>query len=83
MGQTNPQHLTQQGNTAEAEACSITSGQKPIPKGHPHFIDPVEEEKLVCLVEAMQTMKLAVYNTLFYLVNKASLSVLVQALEGL
>ena len=47
-------------------------GQRPGKKGRQLYIDKAEEEKLVSLVEAMSTMKIAVYkSTLMYVANQA------------
>eukprot|EP00961_Rhodomonas_salina_P179583 2423454-Rhodomonas_salina.1 len=47
-------------------------GEVPAKSGREPIIDPVEQEKLVSLVEAMRAMKIAVYrSTLFFLANEA------------
>ena len=47
-------------------------GVEGVGRGKQQIIPPEEEEKLVCLIEAMRAMKLAVYHsTVFYLANQA------------
>eukprot|EP00961_Rhodomonas_salina_P211734 2859124-Rhodomonas_salina.1 len=64
--------LVQLNRETVRKRSSTHPGLQPEPRGRCCHIPHEEEEKIVCIVETMRTMKLPVYHsTLFYLADTA------------